>query len=394
MEINRERAIKFLQKLIRKNTVNPPGKEYDMAKEISEYAGEHHLKSEIKAFAKDRANIIIELEGKNSELPPLVYSGHLDTVSIGDRKNWRVNPLSGKLMDGKIYGRGSCDMKSGIAGFIEAMISMKESGDLPETNIIFIGTAGEEVDCIGAQKILDEKIISHAGAMIIAEPSNNRVYSAHKGALWIEIEIYGKTAHSSMPNEGINAIVHMLSFLEKLKQFNFSNHLSHTLLGNPTLNISTIQGGVQTNVVPDQCKVTIDIRTIPETKHEEIVEEIQTILTELERELDHFHSKLNVLHDLPAISNNENDVFVELAIDVNQEIQGIEEKEEGANYYTDGSVFGPDLGIPIIIYGPGDVKLAHQPNEYVDVEKYIEAIYFYILIAKAYSNPYLLKEVL
>src|SRR5699024_8876831 len=152
-----------------------------------------------------------------------VFSGHLDTVPIGNKDNWDSPPFSGYLKNGRIYGRGSCDMKGGVAALIEALIRIKESKELPTANIIFIGTAGEEVDCIGAKEIIKEKTIKNAGAMVIAEPSNNQVYSAHKGALWIEIEVYGKTAHGSMPNEGINAIVHMMEVLKRMKKYNFFN---------------------------------------------------------------------------------------------------------------------------------------------------------------------------
>ncbi|HLR67545.1 MAG TPA: M20 family metallopeptidase [Virgibacillus sp.] len=386
MNINHERANTFLQKLVKINTVNPPGNEYAIAKVISEHAENNNLKSKIKPLTNGRANIVIELEGKNPKLPPLVFSGHLDTVPVGEQQNWEKKPTSGELIDGKIHGRGSCDMKSGVAGLIEAMIHMKESDNLPEANITFIGTAGEEVDCIGAKAVIKDKIINNAGAMVIAEPSKNLVYSAHKGALWVEVIIYGKTAHGSMPSQGVNAIDYMRVFLERLNQLRFLNEKIHPLLGKPTLNVSTIEGGIQTNVVPDQCKVTVDIRTIPEIAHSEIVNGIQEILTGMETEWGLFHSELNILHDLPPLANKKNDTFVDLALHVNQEIRGTELLEKGANYYTDGSVFAPALDLPIIIYGPGDEKMAHQPNEYVDVDRYIEAIQYYISIARVYSK--------
>src|SRR5699024_9703393 len=122
----------------------------------------------------ERANIIVEMEGKDPNLPPIIFNGHLDTVPVGNKENWVEDPFSGVLKDGKIYGRGACDMKSGIAGLLESMINIKNSGIIPETNIIFIGTIGEEVDCIGAKEVVKTNILGNAGAMVIAEPSNNK----------------------------------------------------------------------------------------------------------------------------------------------------------------------------------------------------------------------------
>src|SRR5699024_10662324 len=154
LAVNRERAIKFLEKLIKQNTVNPPGNENVIVNIISEHVRKYNLNAKTKPITEGRSNIIIELEGKNPKLRPLIFSGHLDTVPAGEIHNWKVDPFLGRISDGNIYGRGSCDMKSGVAGLVEAMINIKESGETPEASIMFVGTAGEEVDCIGAKKIV------------------------------------------------------------------------------------------------------------------------------------------------------------------------------------------------------------------------------------------------
>ncbi len=382
-EVEREKSIAFLQSLIRINSVNPKGNELEVAKKIAAYAEEGGLQTEIKAFTKGRANIVVRLEGKDSSRAPLVFSGHLDTVPIGDTP-WKYDPFSGEISDGKIYGRGSCDMKGGVAAIIEAMIRLKQANEKTEADIIFAGTAGEEVDCLGARELMKDKSIHHAGAIVIAEPSNGRVFSAHKGALWLEIVVYGKTAHGSMPEQGVNAIVHMNNVLNKLMEYRFPYEKEHALLGKPSLNISTITGGVKTNVVPDQCVVTLDIRSIPEIKHETILDNIQAILDEIHADNEDFHAVLTVKNDLPALGNEENQPFIKSALELNAALNKIHPTEAGANYYTDGSVFGSFLNIPIIIYGPGDERLAHQPNEYVDIEQYMKSITYYEELAKSY----------
>lgn len=378
--IQRERAVEFLQSLIQINSVNPKGNELAVAEKIATYTKDAGLQTEIKALTHERANILVHLEGKNPKRPPLIFSGHLDTVPVGDNQ-WDFNPFSGEIVDGKVFGRGSCDMKGGVAALIEAMIMLKGLDDKPDASIIFAGTAGEEVDCMGAKALIKDGSINNAGAIIIAEPSSGEVFCVHKGALWIEIKLLGKTAHGSMPSQGINAITHMNDLLSKLREYESSHLRKHRLLGGLTLNIGTITGGVKTNVVPDSCTVTIDIRTIPEVKHEEVINDINHILEGLSKEIDNFNAELNIKNDLPALGNLENDEFVQLALDVNHDLFGVAREERGANYYTDGSVFGSSLNVPIIIYGPGDENLAHQPNEYVEIEQFLKSIAYYAELA-------------
>lgn len=382
--VNQERAIHFLRKLISIKSVNPPGNEFAVANAISEHASKAGLSTEIKALSKGRANIVVRLKGRNPKKPSLIFSGHLDTVPVGDNL-WKYHPFSAEIVDEKMYGRGACDMKSGVAALIEAMILLKERNDMLEHDVVFVGTAGEEVDCIGASLMVDEDVLKNAGAMVIGEPSNGKVFTAHKGALWLEIKLFGKTAHGSMPGEGINAIVHMSELIERLKRFTFSYEKEHPLLGEPTLTISTIDGGVKTNVVPDQCKLTLDIRTIPEIEHSEIIKEMEAILKDLETEIDHFQAELNVINNLPALENEKDDPFVHIALKTNKDLNKVSVEEWGANYYTDASVYSPSLKIPIIIYGPGNEKLAHQPDEYVDLNSYIRSISYYAELAKRFQ---------
>lgn len=383
--LQEEKAVQFLQTLIRINSVNPPGNEMKVAEKIAAYTKEAGLHTRIKKLTNNRANIIVHLKGKDRNRAPLIFSGHLDTVPIGDIQ-WKYDPFSGEIVDGKVYGRGSCDMKGGVAALIEAMVLLKTSNNPPDSDVVFVGTAGEEIDCMGASALIKEEEITlkNAGAMIIAEPSNNKVFSAHKGALWLEIKVFGRTAHSSMPGEGINAITHMNEVLNKLREFKFSYQKEHHLLGKPTLNIGTVSGGVNTNVVPDQCSITVDIRTIPEIKHEEIIKDMNNLLSELKKELNEFKTEINIINNLPALENEENNKFVQLAMEVNHELNGMKMEEKGANYYTDGSIYGSSLNIPIIIYGPGDEKLAHQPDEHIDIRKFIQSIQYYAELARRY----------
>lgn len=388
MSVNREKAIQFLQSLIQTNSINPPGNELETAEKIARYALDAGLEAEVKLLEENRANVIVRLAGYDSKnCPALIFSGHIDTVPVGNLP-WQVDPLSGHESDGKIYGRGASDMKGGIAALIEAMIFLKESGNQYKGDIIFAGSAGEEVDCCGARALVEGHLFENAGAIIIAEPSNGKVFSAHKGALWLEIETYGKTAHCSMPNEGVNAVLHMNELINRLKEYQFAYTEKHRLLGEPTLVISSINGGVSTNVVPDNCKITVDMRTIPEVDHNQVIVDIHNIITSLENTLDNFKAEVRVKNNLPPVECGEENQFVEMALKVNEELTGESQTELGVNYYTEGSVFSVETKAPIIIYGPGDEKVAHQPNEYVEISKFFDAINFYSVLANKYFQLY------
>jgi len=382
-EIDAKSSIALLKNLIKINSINPPGNELEVAKVIDSYARDAGLHTVIKPLTKNRSNIIVRLNGKDPSRAPLIFSGHLDTVPIGDN-TWNADPFSGEIIDGKLYGRGTSDMKGGVAALIEAMKVLNSHSDKPDADIIFVGTAGEEVDCFGASEIIKDDTLKNAAAMIIAEPSNGKVFCAHKGALWLQITVYGKTAHGSMPEQGTNAIIHMHELLDKLRRYKFTYTQDHNLLGKPTLNIGTITGGIQTNVVPDRCTVTLDIRTIPETSHQDIINDIEGILAMMNDENQDFNAEIEVKNNLPALENVNNNEFVQLAMDVNYDLYGVKKEDIGANYYTDASIYSSALNIPIIIYGPGNEAVAHQPDEYIEIESFLNSISYYVELARRY----------
>ena len=386
LKIDKKRSLDTLSTLIKINTVNPPGDEVHLANYIKEYVEGFDLNTDLKAISKDRSNIIVKLKGSDPTRPSLIFSGHLDTVPIGEINSWEQDPFSATIKKGKLYGRGSCDMKGGVSAILEAMISLKEQKFTPKMDVIFVGTVGEEVDCLGSKTIVENNDISNPGAMIIAEPSNNKIFTAHKGAFWLNIRIYGKTAHGSMPKEGKNSILAAKAVIDKIYNLQFMNDFKNVLLGPSTVNVSMINGGVNTNVVPDYCSLTVDFRTIPGVEHKMIYEDIQNILADMKNKENITDWNIEILHDLPPLSNKKGDDFIDLVFNIKNESGKLQSEELGANYYTDGSIYGEAYDIPIIIYGPGNEKLAHQPNEYVKVDNYIESIETYINVVKQYSK--------
>ena len=204
---------------------------------------------------------------------PLCFGGHIDVVPLG-AKEWSVDPFGAEIVDGRLYGRGSTDMKSGVAAFVHVAMKLAAEAARGTADIVLAICAGEETGCEGSSHLGKTGALGEAGAIIVAEPTANYPVLGHKGALWLEVESEGVTAHGSMPERGVNAFYKAARAVTKLEDFDF-NVKPHELLGRSTLNVGTMEGGLNVNSVPDRARFTVDIRTLPEQDHGEIVSGLQ-----------------------------------------------------------------------------------------------------------------------
>ncbi|MFB6802468.1 M20 family metallopeptidase [Peribacillus butanolivorans] len=381
--IDESKSVRFLQSLIQVNSVNPQGNEKRVAEVIQTYLKSSNLQVELDDLGNDRANLFVTYPNVKSDDRYLVYSGHFDTVPTG-KVEWEHDPFSGKLIDNKVFGRGATDMKSGVAAMVLALECIERAGVQLNGKLQFVGTAGEEVDGYGAKKVVEKGQIDKATALVVSEPSENELYTSHKGCLWLEIITYGKTAHGSMPDQGINAITAMNELMNRLHTYEFE-YSSHPLLGYPTINIGTIEGGVKTNVVPDQCNLTLDIRTVPGQDNDSILHDIENMIKEISEKSQSTY-QIKVINRMDSVSTNEFDDFVKLAVQTGKNHVNLDLRPSGVNYYTDASVYWPHLRIPTIIIGPGNPRLAHQPDEYVEIDKFLESIRYFIALAIDYLD--------
>jgi succinyl-diaminopimelate desuccinylase len=315
----------------------------------------------------------------SGEMPALFYTGHLDVVPVG-AEEWRHDPFGGEVVEGKLWGRGSSDMKGGNAAMIAAA-QILAAADLPlKGDLILAFTAGEEHDMLGAAEIATRSNLAPVQAVVVAEPSSNDVYVAEKGVLWLKTTTYGKTAHGSMPHLGQNAITMMMALLSELDSLTVPCE-EHPLLGGFTRSINTIGGGVKINVVPDRCEATIDQRTVPGQDQAAIVHQVEDLIADLRQRLPNFRASVEVLNDRPPLASSPEEPVVQRFYDVVAEIVGKRPVPRGVNYCTDAVEFVPVFKAPVIICGPGDADLAHQPNEYVEVAKLVEAAKIFTLAA-------------
>jgi succinyl-diaminopimelate desuccinylase len=360
-------VITLTQELIRIPTINPPGNESECVEHLALLLESAGFKVSRHDFADRRVSLVARLGTGHGK--PICFTGHVDTVPLGFQP-WSVDPFSGSIDGGQVFGRGSSDMKSGVAAFVVAAIEMapvisKSSG------VVLIITAGEETGCEGARHLASKDgALKDAGAIVVAEPTSNYPLVGHKGALWLRVRIDGVTAHGSQPEHGENAILKAAHMITRLELFDFQA-TRHAILGEATLNVGSIEGGMNINSVPDLTKVGIDIRTIPGLRHEQLRKR-------LERHMAPELASLETIVDLEGIWTEPDEEWVQQIFSIMGDILETTIEPRTVNYFTDAAVLTPAYGFPpTIILGPGEATMAHQTDEYCRVERISEAVEAY-----------------
>ncbi len=369
-------AVELTQQLVRFNTVNPPGAEQPCARHLAAMLERAGFEVRAVPFGAGREQIIARIGGKPDK-PPLAFTGHIDTVPLGAQP-WSVDPHAAEIKDGKLYGRGSSDMKSGVAAFVVSSIAVADKLK-SSPGVILVITAGEETGCSGAAALVREGVpLGKAGALVVAEPTGNRPLVGHKGALWLEASTKGVTAHGSMPEKGINAVYRAARAVTALQDFDF-NVARHAALGGPTLNVGTMHGGININSVPDRAAIGIDIRTIPGQVHAQIREQLASYLGP--------DVSLSTLLDAQSVWTDPGEGWIGEVIHAACEVANLPEEIAAAPYFTDASVLTPALGNPpTAIVGPGELALAHQTDEYCFVARIEQATELYSRLTRSWCE--------
>jgi acetylornithine deacetylase or succinyl-diaminopimelate desuccinylase len=373
-----DEALALLHTMISCDTVNPPGNEKTLALQLQELLLNEDIDCQLDEFAANRANLIFKIKGQESS-KALLVTGHLDTVPPGEMP-WQYDPFLGAIENGYIYGRGVSDMKGSDAAMLYAIVRLKRKGIIPKQDVVFLATADEELSCLGAKRFVEQEGMVNIGAVLVGEPSDGDLLLAHKGAAWVEVTTHGRTAHGSMPNLGINAIMAMNDFLSAFTKQKF-NIDPHPVLGMPTYSIDKVKGGVAINVVPDSCTCSIDFRTIPGQRKEDIESMLKVAFTEAKINNKQFSAEYKFKCLLPSVSCPAGDKIIDYAL----QAAGKKLRQRGVNYFTDASSLVGEKNLPVIIYGPGADSQAHQPNEKLALDKFFEAIEFYENFISSYK---------
>lgn len=385
MVVPRGDAIALTRELVRIDSRNPslvpgaPG-ERAVARTLGEILEAWGFDVEIQEAAPGRPNVVAwTSRGRGSRMPPraneaaarwpgmpaLLFNGHLDVVGVEGMVH---PPFDADTRDGRMYGRGSTDMKGGVAAMCAAAARAADAGVTDE--ILITAVADEEFESVGTSALMKRGL--RARAAIVTEPTRLAIAPAHKGFAWVEVIVAGRAAHGSRYDVGIDAIRHaglLLAELDVLEEGELTRR-THPLLGRASLHASLISGGIGMSTYPDRCVLHLERRTLPGEHAADAANEVEKACARVRARRPGFEAEV-----MPGFSQSPSDVSVDAPIvralaDALAEA-GMPAPMEGLSAWTDAALLN-ESGIPAICFGPGDIALAHAAEEWVaeeDIER-------------------------
>ncbi|HSM59221.1 MAG TPA: ArgE/DapE family deacylase [Longimicrobiales bacterium] len=313
----------------------------------------------VDEVAPGRCNVVGTLEGRG---PGLLLNGHLDTVGV---EGMTVDPFGGEIRDGRLWGRGACDMKGGLAALLAAAHRLSRGG--PRPPLVVALTADEEHASLGMDALVRSGV--RADLAVVCEPTSLRVMPAHKGFVWVRALFRGRAAHGSRPEQGIDAIRHAGLFLAALDELaaELAARPAHALLGQGSLHAGTIQGGSAESVYPERCELLLERRTLPGERPEAVVREFRGVLERLSRREAALDASLEMTLERPGTEVPEEARVVRGLLDASA-ARGVVPVVEGMTAWVDAA-FLNEAGVPAVCYGPGDIAQAHSADEWISVDE-------------------------
>ncbi|AMB99112.1 hypothetical protein AWM75_03440 [Aerococcus urinaehominis] len=304
--------------------------------------------------------------------PIFGIEGHTDVVPVGD-EDWQFPPFAGQVHDGKIYGRGACDMKGGLAAAIAAVIRLRQSGYPKQGKIQFIITADEETGLKGAGQLVKAGLVPEIDVLVCAEPTNMQLAIAHKGVNSLSIESIGVSAHSARAHQGINANHKLLDYLEAARKAYHPEDYHDEQLGPSSMQINVLSGGKQINVVPDFAEAIIDMRTVPSQDHDVMLKIFTDLADQIMAADDQANIKVKRLLDLYPLATPADHIFVQAFKEVVDQVRNQDSELTAMDGSTDCAEFMKVLDkTAVVIFGPGDS--AHQTDEFISLTDYYQCI--------------------
>ena len=368
-------AVQLTKDLLHFDTVNPPGQERDCAHMAGRLLESWGFAVQFSEFEKDRTSVIARAGGSEAK-PPLCLTGHLDVVPLGTRK-WSKDPFAGEAQGDMLYGRGASDMKAGVAAMLVAARSFaKKLNNTP--GLVLVLTASEENGCVGSRHLaMLPELMGKAGAIVVGEPTSNYPMVGHKGSIKFHASFNGVSAHGSMPQLGVNAIYKAAKAIAKLEEFQFGVK-EHPVMGLPTMNVGTVEGGSGVNLVPDLARIGVDIRTVPGTDHKALLARLQDLLAE---------GELEVFADSQAVWTEPDEEWVQRVFAICQPILNEKPVARTMPYMTDAANLRKIYnGAPTLVLGPGEAAMAHQTDEYCHMERIRQSVAIYEAIIQDWTG--------
>ena len=376
-EDRQDELVSLVQKLVRIQSLSG---DKDRLSEIGRILAEEMRKSGLAVDLLEAEEGLTNVVGRyngSKEAPTLLFNGHTDVVPVQNRDAWEKDPYEADIIDGRIYGRGACDMKGGLAAMILAariVLSL-----IPEYNgnLVLTATVDEETGGFKGMKYIVEQGIT-ADMGIVCEPSEFMITNVCKGLLWLRLRTKGKSAHGSMPEKGINAIYKMARIIEALEGHRFDVS-THEMVGDPTINVGVIRGGVKPNVIPDMCESEIDVRYLPCQTHKNIMEELEKKIGQLKKDDPQIEAELELIRYRSSVEVRKDEPVVTLIADALRRVTGKDPEYKGMPSPGD-SEYLVRAGIPSVMFGPGSEELCHVDNEWIAIQDLVTAVRIYALV--------------
>jgi succinyl-diaminopimelate desuccinylase len=376
IDVDSEGVVAFAQELVRIESVNDPSSglsEAPAAAAVATKMRSFGWEPVVEEVVPGRPNVICRVDGG---LPgrTLMFEGHTDVVTAGDRSAWERDPFSGDIEFGRLFGRGSADMKSGLAAVIYATRALELAG--PFSGAIVIGAlCDEEEMMIGVKHFVEQGHCESIDAVISAEPEGGEICAVSKGAIRIRIDAVGRMAHGAMPFKGANPVAALAAVAVRLgdlqtamqRDFGEYQHLGHVWL-TPTM----IHGGSieQLNVIPAEAVMTVDVRTTPAVDHGDLLDRVSVVLSDIGTESG-VELTPTIIDDRPSTDTPTSSPVCSALAAAHVSVTGEPPVYGGVPGSTDGTILWRDGGLDSVVYGPGDKWIAHQVDEYVDVEEIV-----------------------
>ncbi len=363
--------ITLTQELVRIDSQNPGANEQACAQYVSRFLTESGIEHDFMPVEEGRSNVVVKIPGR-SETPPLVFLAHMDTVPVGP--GWSVDPLAAELRDGRIYGRGSADMKSGLAAALMILREISGSDRSLAGDVWLVATVDEEGPYMkGAVDLAKAGILPGSCYILAPEPTGLNLRIAQMGVMWYRVETFGRMAHAGRAPLGIDANHAMAEIVTDVKTSVANLSEEHPILGRPAVTVGRIDGGVKTNVVPANCQAEFDLRIVPPLGCADANELISQIVEQAVQRVEGARASVENLGlqrppvEAPADSP--------LILGIQQAFQDVTGREigiggaDGHEAYTDASITSVLTRNPhCTVFGPGSTDVAHTADEYVEVE--------------------------
>lgn len=389
--IDADELIRFTQQLVRIRSVydsDPPTDESEVAHAVATRMRAWGWKPSITEVAPRRLNVVAVLDG-GLPGPTLMFEGHTDVVAEGDPQSWSFPPYCAEIRDGRMLGRGTADMKAGLAAAMYAARAVEHRGRFPG-RIVIAALCDEEGMMLGAKHFAQQPLAAEIDGVIVCEPEDYEVCAVSKGAIRLRINVHGRMAHGAMPQHGRNpvpVIASIITQLGGLQQRLQERNGAHEFLGKDSITATVIRAGddEQLNVISALAYVLVDVRTTPAVSHADLLFDIRQIVEQTALDAD-CKAETEVIDDRPPVDTPTDTPVVVALVEAHRRVVGSEPRFGGVPGTTDGTILVRDAGLHSVVYGPGDKWIAHQADEWVGVQDIITCAEVYAETASIFLN--------